>query len=140
MPTPLPSPLLEIISIPGLDWTSTHFSQLFISTINSLTASAHKLYSTGIQVFLSFYHSVDHTPILTSELTLLLVVAHLQASLIVNGTYLLENNTHCNNISLLPLGGKTPQIKTRYSMACEFSWLYSLRHTSPQKFRLPQAN
>ena len=36
MPTPLPASLLEIISIPGLDWSSAHFSQLFISTINTV--------------------------------------------------------------------------------------------------------
>ena len=34
--TTLPAPLLEIISIPGPDWISAHFSQLFISTINTV--------------------------------------------------------------------------------------------------------
>ena len=33
LPTPLPASLLQITSIPGPDWTSAHFSQLFISTI-----------------------------------------------------------------------------------------------------------
>ena len=34
--TPLSAPLLEIISIPGPDWTSVNLSQLFISTINTI--------------------------------------------------------------------------------------------------------
>ena len=79
---------------------------------HSLTASTHKLYSTGVQLCLSFHYSIDHTLILTSELTILLIVTYLNASAIVNATYLLENNNHYNNISLLPLGGKTPLIKT----------------------------
>ena len=36
VPTPFPAPLLEIISLPGLDWTSAHFNQLFISIINTV--------------------------------------------------------------------------------------------------------
>ena len=32
----LPHSLLQITSIPGPDWTSAHFSQLFISTINKV--------------------------------------------------------------------------------------------------------
>ena len=41
---------------------------------------------------------------------------------------------------LLLLGGKTPLSKTRLSMACEFSWLHSRQHTSPQNSNYPQAN
>ena len=64
---------------------------------------------------------------------------HLHASVILLMLHLIwiEDNNHCNNISLLPLGGKTPVIKTPLSMICEFSWLYSLRNISPQKFKLP---
>ena len=36
VPTPLPAPLLEIISIPGSDWTSAHFIKLFIYIINTV--------------------------------------------------------------------------------------------------------
>ena len=33
-PTPLPLSLLQLIALPGSDWTSPHFHQLFITTIN----------------------------------------------------------------------------------------------------------
>ena len=36
LPTPLPAPLLQITNIQGPDWTSAHFSQLFISAINTV--------------------------------------------------------------------------------------------------------
>ena len=64
----------------------------------------------------------------------------MHASAIVNATFLLENKNHYNNNSLVPLGEKTPLIKTRLSMVCEFLWVYGLQHTNPQKFKLSQAN
>ena len=45
-----------------------------------LTASTHKLYNTGIHRYLTFCQGITHTPMLTSELTLLLFVAHLAQS------------------------------------------------------------
>ena len=46
----------------------------------SLTASTHKLYNTGIHRYLTFCQGITHTPMLTSELTLLLFVPHLAQS------------------------------------------------------------
>ena len=139
VPTP---PLLEIISIPGLELDfSTLQPAVHSYHQQNLTASRHKLYSTSIQLFLSFHHSIwliipcTHIRIdITAG-----CYTHLHASVILLMLHLIwiEDNNHYNNISLLPLGGKTPVIKTPLSMICEFSWLYSLQNTSPQKFKLP---
>ena len=47
---------------------------------HSLAISIHKFYGTGIQRYLSFCQSINHTPTPTSELTLLLFVAYLAQS------------------------------------------------------------
>jgi len=36
IPTPIPPSLLQIVVIPGPDWTSQHFTQLFNSIINKV--------------------------------------------------------------------------------------------------------
>ena len=55
VPTPLPPPLLEIISIPRPDWTLAHFNQVFISTINTVQQLPHT--SSTALVSSYFYHS-----------------------------------------------------------------------------------
>ena len=55
LPIPLPTPLLQITNIQGPDRTSAHFSQYsFLPT--------YKLYSTGIQQYLSFCQGINRTP------------------------------------------------------------------------------
>ena len=35
-PTPIPQSLQELLTIPGLDWTSASFKQLFVTTIKEV--------------------------------------------------------------------------------------------------------
>ena len=58
----------------------TSVSCSFLPSQQSLTASTHKLYNTGIHRYLTFCQSITHIPMPTSELTLLLFVAHLAQS------------------------------------------------------------
>ena len=79
LPTPLPAPLLNIITPNGPDWTSHAFSSLFSSIIHMYGASPStwNTYSAGQQCYLTFCAKAHRKALPTSESALRLFVSHL---------------------------------------------------------------
>ena len=78
------TPLQALLAIPGLDWTSSSFTQLFNTTIKEV--STHKLYLCGQQRYVSFCQQFHILPSPTTEYTLLLFITSLALSNLAHTT------------------------------------------------------
>ena len=79
LPTPLPQPLLDIVSLSGPDWTSLHFIELFITTsyVQGLTPDTDKTYLVGQCCYRSFFQLHKMPPLPATKSSLLLFIASL---------------------------------------------------------------
>ena len=83
---PIPLSLQTLLTIPGPDWTSSSFKQLFNITITSLAPATHKLYLCGQQRYMSFCQQFHLSPLPTTENTILLFIASLAQSKLAHTT------------------------------------------------------